>query len=217
MLETTTNRGLHDYVMEQVRKCSQPGQKALDLGAGPGALADRLHELGMDVTAADINPAGYKANLPFLRADFNDADFASKLGKGAYGLVTAVEVLEHMESPIGFLRNTAQLLSTEGIAILTTPNVDSLPARVKFLLAGKVRMMDEHSEPTHISPIFWDLLQRQYLPRAGLKLKHHLVFPEHGYQLTRGSYSLALRSLKWMFRGECLEGDNHVLILQRER
>ena len=214
MIETTTNAGLHDYVMEQVRRRVKPSQSAVDLGAGPGALSARLRDLGLEATAVDINSSGYKADLPFVQVDLNEQDFASHLGPGTFGLVTAVEVLEHVESPINFLRNIARLLKPDGVAIITTPNVDSVPARVKFLWAGKIRMMDEHSEPTHISPIFWDLFQRQYLPRSRLQLVDHLLFPPHGYQLTRTRLALALRPLKWVLGGECLEGDNHVFVLQ---
>lgn len=214
MLETTTNPGLHDCVMEEVRRRSAPSRRAVDLGAGTGALAVRLRALGLETTAADINPSGYKGDVPFVKIDLNDRNFASYLGVEVFGLVTAVEVLEHVESPINFLWNLGRLLTPSGIAIITTPNVDSVPARVKFFLAGKIRMMDEHSEPTHISPIFWDLLQRQYLPRAELRMVDHLLFPPHGHQLTRSSFSLALRPLKWVLGGECLEGDNHVLVLQ---
>ena len=193
----------------------ESAQRAVDLGAGPGALAARLRDLGFDTTAADINPSDYKAEPPFVQIDLNNRDFASLLGVGTYGLVTAVEVLEHMEGPINFLWNVAQLLKPKGVAVITTPNVDSTPARLKFLLTGKIRMMDEHSEPTHISPIFWDLFQRQYLARAGLQLVDHLVYPPHGYRLTRARWALMLRPLAWLLSGGSLEGDNHVFILQR--
>src|SRR6266852_67536 len=88
-------------------------------------------------------------------------------GFARFDLVVTVEVIEHVESPIGFLRNIGQLLAPGGVAVITTPNVDSLPARAKFLLAGKIRMMDDNSEPTHISPVFFDLFRRQFLPHAG--------------------------------------------------
>ncbi|MFZ0960214.1 MAG: class I SAM-dependent methyltransferase [Terriglobia bacterium] len=201
--------------MEQVRRhATTASHPALDLGTGPGALAVRLRAMGLETTAADIDSSVYKADLPFVRIDLNHRDFASHWGGETFGLITAVEVLEHMESPINFLWNLARLLRRDGVAVVTTPNVDSVPARVRFFLAGKIRMMDEHSEPTHISPIFWDLFQRQYLPRAGLKLVDHLLFPPHGYQLTRPRHALALRPLKWLLGGECLEGDNHVFVLQ---
>jgi 2-polyprenyl-3-methyl-5-hydroxy-6-metoxy-1,4-benzoquinol methylase len=79
---------------------------------------------------------GFEAALPHVELDFNRNDFASELGLASFDLVTAVEVVEHVESPIGFLRNISRLLTPRGVAVITTPNVDSLPARVKFLLTG---------------------------------------------------------------------------------
>jgi SAM-dependent methyltransferase len=171
--------------------------------------------MGLEVTAADINPADYKATLPFVQTDLNRPDFAERLGPGSFGLVTSVEVIEHVESPIGFLRGVGHLLTDNGTAILTTPNVDSAPARLKFLVRGKIRMMDEIGEPTHISPIFWDLFQRQFLPRAGLALVVHGLFPADGYQLTRKRYAWALRLLAAVLPGESVMGDNHILVLRK--
>lgn len=218
LLETTTPAGLHDFVIDQVvQRFLRPGERAVDLGAGSGALAVRLRALGWNVLAADINAKGYKADVPFVELDLNRPDFAAQLGEGTFSLVTAIEVIEHMESPIGFLRNVGRLLRPEGVAVLTTPNVDSAPARVKFLLTGTVRMMDSKSEPTHISPIFQDLFVRQYLPRAGMDLVERNVFPARGYSMTRLRYAWALRAFAWFLPGDCLHGDNHVLVLGPRR
>lgn len=131
--------------------------------------------------------------------------------------MTAVEVLEHVERAIGFLRNVGRLLKTDGIAILTTPDADNAPARIKFLLTGKLRMMDEKSEPTQVSPVFWDLFVRQYLPRARLQLVDHLLYPSDGYKLTRPRFAWMLRLLALFLSGGSLHGDNHVLVLQAQR
>jgi hypothetical protein len=98
--------------------------------------------------------------------------------------------------------------------VVTTPNVDSLPARLKFLLNGKIRMMDTVSDPTHISPIFSDLLRRQFLPRAGLKLSEHLLFPPNGYQLTRKPLAWPLALAAAVFPGDSVLGDNHIFFLK---
>ena len=213
-LTTLTPIGLHDYVLETVAARRFPrGERAADLGAGPGALSARLASAGWDVLAADLNAGAYRAGLPFRQIDFNQPDFAAQLGAGSFTLVTAVEVIEHVESPIGFLRNIGRLLKPGGAAIVTTPNVDSTPARVKFFLRGKIRMMDEIGEPTHISPIFWDLFNRQYLKLAGVELIDHHNYPKRGYQMTRAGLSQAIQVLGWFLPGPCAYGDNHVFIL----
>lgn len=215
MIHTTTNSGLHDFVGERViSKYVRPGLKAVDLGSGPGAMAIRLKTMGCEVMAADRSADGFAPELLHNIIDFNQTDFASVLGNHAFGLVTAIEVIEHVESPIGFLRNIGRMLSSGGVAILTTPNVDSLPARLKFFLAGKIRTMDEHSEPTHISPIFFDLLQRQFLPLAGLRLREHLMFPPDGFQLSRKSVAWSMRLAATMFSGDSIIGDNHIFVLE---
>lgn len=217
MVSTTTNTGLHEYVAQHVlSRLARPGLRAVDLGTGPGAMAARLRSLGCNVLAADRAVEGFELDLPHHLVDFNNNDFAGALGFHAFGIVTAIEVIEHVESPIGFLRNVRNLLGPEGVAVITTPNVDSLPARFKFFLSGKIRTMDEHGEPTHISPIFFDLLKRQFLPLAGLCLHQHLLFPPDGFQLSRKSVAWVMRLVASAFSAESILGDNHIFVLKTE-
>jgi 2-polyprenyl-3-methyl-5-hydroxy-6-metoxy-1,4-benzoquinol methylase len=212
---TTTNAGLHEFVARRVLDTyARPGMRAVDLGSGPGAMAMRLRDLGCETLAVDRDASGFEGGVAHQTADFNQADFATVLGEKNFDLVTAIEVIEHVESPIGFLRNIRRLLTPSGVAVLTTPNVDSLPARIKFLIGGKIRTMDENGEPTHISPIFFDLLRRQFLPLTGTRLREHLVFPPKGYQLTRKRLAWMLRLAAQVLPGESLLGDNHVLVVE---
>lgn len=189
----------------------------MDLGSGPGAMASRLHALGCNVLAVDRTSDGFMAGLPHIAIDFDRNDFACRLGLASFDLITAIEVIEHVESPIGFLRNIRSLLAPAGVAVITTPNVDSLPARTKFFLTGRIRTMDKFGEPTHISPILWDLFRRQLLPRAGLNMREHLVFPPRGYQLSRKLISWTFRIAGTFLANECTFGDNHVLVLEAIR
>jgi 2-polyprenyl-3-methyl-5-hydroxy-6-metoxy-1,4-benzoquinol methylase len=201
-------------VFSLIRDTMPARGRALDLGAGPGAMSERLHSLGFGVLAVDRDASVYQGHQPFHTQDLNEAHFARAIGPAAFDLIVSVEVIEHVEAPINFLRNIAQLLAPGGRAVITTPNVDSLPARLRFLFGGKIRMMDEYSDPTHISPIFSDLLRRQFLPKAGLRLADHKVFPPRGYQLTRKPLALPLSWLAPMFSGDSVLGDNHIFVLE---
>lgn len=214
MLPTATPAGLHEFTTGIIARYARPGARMVDLGCGPGAMGERAESLRVNIVAVDRNPAVYQGKHPFVALDLDASSFGDALGIGAFDLVLAVEVIEHVESPIGFLRNVARLLAKNGVAIITTPNVDSLAARVKFLLAGRIRMMDEQSDSTHISPIFADLLLRQFLPRAGLKIKEHFLFPPNGHQLTRKQIAWTLRLASKLFREKVISGDHHVLVLE---
>jgi SAM-dependent methyltransferase len=206
---------VHEFILREVlNRYSPHSGPAIDLGAGSGALAVRLRDAGWEVRAADRDRQAYKADIPFIQVDLDEGNFSALVGERKFGLITAVEVIEHVESPIGFLRNVTRMLKPGGLAVLTTPNIDNAPARLKFFLTGRLRMMDERSDPTHISPIFWDLLRRQYLPRVGLRLVDHLVYPPNGYKVTRAHFAWGVRLLARLLGGECVMGDNHVLVLQ---
>ena len=215
MIRPIAPEGLHEFVDHAVlSRHARNGQRAVDLGTGRGAMAERLGLRGCRVVAVDLSANGFEAGVPHVALDLNQPDFASQLGLHSFELATAIEVIEHLESPISFFRNIGQLLSPSGIAVLTTPNVDSLPARLKHLLTGKIRMMDEQSEPSHVSPIFIDLCKRQYLPLAGLRLREHLLFPPDGFHATRQPVAWLLKAASHLFPGDSLVGDHHVLILE---
>jgi len=214
-LKTTTMEGLHDFVVSKVlTRFAKPGDRAVDLGAGSGLLATRMKGLGWNVMGADQDANGFKANIPFQQVDLNDPEFSKQLGEKEFAMVTAVEVIEHVEAPIGLLRNARRLLRPGGLVVITTPNVDSVPARVKFFLSEKIRMMDEVSEPTHISPVFWDLFQRQFLPISGLRIREHHLVPPKGFVATRKRYSWVMHALAGFVGGECKYGDNHVIVME---
>lgn len=212
-LTERTVPGLHDAAIACVRDRLAPSLKAVDLGTGSGAFAARLESLGCDVIACDADPGPYAARSPFRRIDLNRHDFASDLGQATYDLVTAIEVIEHLEAPVRFLSQVRTLLRPTGYALVTTPNVDSLPARVKFLVKGTVRMFDARGDPTHISPIFWDLLLRQYLPRGGLRVVAHVLHPPDRFLAGRPAYRKGLAALAPLLRVTKLAGDNHILVL----
>lgn len=205
--------GTHERVVETALRHVSPGARALELGAGSGALTERLQAAGLRVTAADI--ANYfELDTEFVKLDFNDPGFDRTLSS-EFDLITSVEVIEHLENPTAFLRSICRLLKANGVAILTTPNVENVPARLKFLLRGEVRAMDKNA-PEHVTPIHLDLFFRQIVPRSGLTLVDHFVHPKNDFPLTGRRYLVPfLRMLVPFLKGPALTGDCHFLVLKR--
>jgi 2-polyprenyl-3-methyl-5-hydroxy-6-metoxy-1,4-benzoquinol methylase len=205
--------GTHERVVEIALRYVPPGARVLDLGAGSGALAERLQAAGLRVTAADIKNY-FELNSEFLEVDLNDPDFARTV-PSEFDLITSVEVIEHLENPTAFLRSICRLLKPNGVAILTTPNVENVPARLKFLLRGEVRAMDKNA-PEHVTPIHLDLFFRQIVPRSGLTLVDHFVHPKNDFPLTGRRYLVPfLRMFVPFLKGPALTGDCHFLVLKR--
>jgi SAM-dependent methyltransferase len=204
--------GLHDAIIAYIGSRLRPGMKAVDLGTGSGAFAARLEFFGCKVTACDSDATAYSGHSSFKRLDLDQPTFAQDLGHGEFDVVSAIEVIEHLEAPMRFLAQIRSLLGPGGFAVVATPNVDSLSARAKFLLKGTLRMFDQHGDPTHASPIFWDLLNRQYLPRAHLELAAHAYHPPNGFIVGRPPCSRCLSVISPTLRGR-LVGANHILVL----
>ena len=91
-----------------ISRYAEVGSRLADLGAGPGAMGEPLQHLSSDIVAVDRIRELYLGKNTFVSLDLNDPDFASRLGIEAFELVYAVEVIEHMETPI-ICANTARV------------------------------------------------------------------------------------------------------------
>jgi SAM-dependent methyltransferase len=179
------------------------------------ALARRLLAEGYEVTPVDNNAADWALeSLPLENCDLN-REFASRL-PGGFDALTSLEVLEHLENPTLFVRESAKLLRPGGFALFTTPNIENVAGRLRFLSSGQLRSFDRDpacNEPTHITPIQSYLFEKMYRA-AGLTLvSHGFNEPTESTQGALKRFILsALRPLLAGIRG----GDHHVFILRKE-
>lgn len=102
------------------------GLKLLDFGAGGGAMAQALSELGAEVYA--VEPFGY-AQLA-LRGVRAFASIEEVPAQVCFDGAVAIDVVEHLPTPWVELRHIKERLSPGGWLYLATPNAAGLNARI---------------------------------------------------------------------------------------
>jgi SAM-dependent methyltransferase len=170
-----TSEGVHEEV-GRLAAARFPAERradveVLDMGAGEGALSQRLRDLGFArLTAWELDPERFRVEAIPVEAVDLEAPFPES-ARGRFDLATAVEVVEHLENPYAFFRQTAEVLTGRGIAIVTTPNVESARSRLRFLRTGEFRWFgeSEYLDWGHIQPLSsWEL--DKALRQSGLKV-----------------------------------------------
>jgi SAM-dependent methyltransferase len=150
--------GLHEQIANTVREKLPNGGKILDFGCGQGAMSLRLHDLGYEMLAVDLDPEDYKCkDVPFEQLNFNDKQavvaFLTKY-KNSFDLVLGVEVIEHVENPWDYVRDLKTMVKPGGYILISTPNTTSWLSRMFFLFTGKFhQFMEDNLEYGHIAPI----------------------------------------------------------------
>lgn len=146
-----THAALHKMIVKHVA----PRAGVLDFGAHSGALLLRMQDSGFsEMVGSDLDETRF--DLPgaeFQYADLNE-DFSSKFDR-KFGLITATDVIEHLDSPRHFLSEAHALLEDDGWLALSFPNVAFWEGRVKFMLKGELWGFGARNyiDQRHISPM----------------------------------------------------------------
>jgi 2-polyprenyl-6-hydroxyphenyl methylase / 3-demethylubiquinone-9 3-methyltransferase len=104
------------------------GLAAVDVGCGGGLLCEPLARLGATMTGIDLAPASIEAATDHARAagltiDYRVAATEDLVAEGQrFDLVCAMEVVEHVADPAGFLATCAALVRPGGGLVLATLN-----------------------------------------------------------------------------------------------
>ena len=103
------------------------GKRILDLGCGSGYICEKAmsegaqNAVGIDLVRPNISD---DASWIFLERNLDLPNWNDEVGSD-FDFILAFDILEHVESPFGFLKSCKDLLSDSGQLILTTPNLSS--------------------------------------------------------------------------------------------
>lgn len=140
----TSTQGLNEFV---IKYSGSINKTVLNLGCGCGGLSEVLKYKNNKVTSVDIEN-NYKGTI--IRDLNKDFDFDKR-----FDTIYAVELIEHLENPRHFIRESKKILKQNGKIIITTPIVDNFKQRLYFLLKGFIYgfRLNDYKISGHITPI----------------------------------------------------------------
>jgi 2-polyprenyl-3-methyl-5-hydroxy-6-metoxy-1,4-benzoquinol methylase len=116
-----TKRNDWNLAQGWVSELIKPGSKVLDVGCFDGGFLTHLLAR-YDCYGIEIHPVASeraaKKGIKILAKDFFDLE-------GQFDLITAFDVIEHMQSPAAFLEKAAKYIRHGGMLIVSTGNLDS--------------------------------------------------------------------------------------------
>jgi len=163
--------GVHEAVLSLL--AGRNRGRVLDAPSGRGRLSLALKAKGFDVWALDIAPrdmGGWGIHLQ--EADLNKP---LPFEDAFFDAVVCVEGIEHLENPHALVRESRRVLKEDGTFIVSTPNIQNLLSRIKFLLFGSFRYFNARidvADPScagHIHPLSFTELE-MVLARNGFEV-----------------------------------------------
>ena len=109
-----------------------PSTKALDIGAGSGALGQALKEHGIrGIDAVDTCEETREHLKPIYQNVFESLEQVPNTAR--YDLILLLDVLEHVQDPKAFLAQTASHVVPGGKILISVPNVAHWSTRLSLL------------------------------------------------------------------------------------
>lgn len=127
----------HDYRLQQMERMlaqslrHRPGaERLLDVGAGSGLMVEAAGKHGMQAVGVEpshaLVRAAHRRGLPVHQGVLPHPE----LDEPRFDLVTCLDVIEHVRDPVGLLRHLRDQLAPGGLAVVSTPDVESWPRRL---------------------------------------------------------------------------------------
>jgi SAM-dependent methyltransferase len=116
--------------------------RILDLSCGEGEILEQLHSRGFEAEGTHYRENDYilRNPSPILQKAVihSSVDLTVPLpfDDASFDVVLATEVLEHLPSHTGILREIGRILSPDGVFLFTTPNTHRTLSRLQFLFTG---------------------------------------------------------------------------------
>lgn len=148
--------------IERVRRFV-PNGILLDIGAASGFLVDAALEAGFDSYGIEFseNAIARASSAARPRIRVGNVETYPFDTDERFDVVTAFDIIEHSHAPVELLRKVADLLSTDGLLVLTTPDIGHF---LRYLM----RERWPHLQPMQHTVLFSQRSIRAACTMAGL-------------------------------------------------
>lgn len=148
------------------------GGRLLDVGCGTGGFVAAARGRGYDAHGIDFSAKAIEAGARAFGIDtigqMTPSEARARFGDNSFDVVTAFEVLEHMDDVGAFVRDLMALLGPGGRLIMSVPNRERRP-----------RLLNEGDLPPHHFTRWNETSMRALLERHGLVSARSVVCPPH--------------------------------------
>lgn len=115
-------------------------QDVLDIGCGNGQTLQYFSSTARTLAGIDLNnylniPAKDAVEFRVVDLNFEPLPYAD----ATKDLVCAFQVMEHLENPFFFMRETHRVLRDDGLFIMSVPNPFTLAGKLRFLFTNNQR------------------------------------------------------------------------------
>ncbi len=121
--------------IKDIKEKFKPQGRVLDIGCGIGNFVSLFEEnyFGLDFSFAALKELKEKYKKPVAVADSQSIPFKS----GVFSFVLAVEVSQYMYDHKAFISEISRILKKNGIAVIISPNPDSIFWIIRQKIKGK--------------------------------------------------------------------------------
>ena len=131
------------------------GKKILDVGCGGGILAEAMGQLGGEVTGIDASPNtigiakahSKSVNSGVIYIQKTIEEFITTYPDEKFDVITCLEMLEHVPSPLGVIQSCSSLLNDGGDIFFSTINRN--PKSYLFAVIGAEYILNLLPKGTH--------------------------------------------------------------------
>jgi len=130
---------------------------SIDAGSGQGAFTESLLEKGFPTVMLDRNYTFARTRPEGADLVIVDLNHKVPFRDGCVDHLFAIEVVEHLWNPYGFIGEAGRVLRGGGAFMMSTPNVENIWQRVIYALTGRFlyfKPQNVNVEGDHFSPIF---------------------------------------------------------------